>query len=139
MHNWTNYGVYIISVKAYDGEAESGTNELTVLIDILPIPEIKGNLVADDSSEPYDIFDNTDTGEQIEVEQENNTYLIDRDGDGKWDYAFDLEKGLSPYPEYVYQKFKKIFYEEINKTPGFELLSLLAMIALVLIILRRRR
>jgi len=106
----------------------------------LPIDdEIKGYLVDENSNEPYDSFDNSDTEEQTDVEKENNTYLIDIDGDGKWDYAFNQEEGLSTYPEYVYIKFKKIFDDEIMKTPGFELLSLLAMIALVLIILRRRR
>jgi len=96
--------------------------------------------VDEDSNDPFDLFDNTDTGEQMDVDKENNTYLIDSDGDGKKDYAFDLETGLlSTFYEYVYQKYKKIFYDEINETPGFEVISLLAMMALVLIILRRRR
>lgn len=93
----------------------------------------------EDSNEPYDSFDNSDTEEQTDIEKENSTYLIDIDGNGKWDYAFNQEGELSTYPEYVYIKFKKIFDDEIMKTPGFELLSLLTMIALVLIILRRRR
>ena len=90
----------------------------------------------------YDSFDNTDTGKQTNVEvekqEEDSTYLIDSDGDGKWDYAYNQDTGLSTYFEYVYQKYSNIF-QKTQKTPGFELISLLVMIALVLIILRRRK
>ena len=68
---------------------------------------------------------------------ENNTYLIDADGDGKWDYAYNLITELSPYVEYVIQKYLNIY--ETEKIPGFETISLLAMIALVLVILRKKR
>jgi len=127
-HKWIEYGVYTISVKAYDGKTDSGVTEYIVWIDVWPIDdEITGLLVDKDSNDPFDLFDNIDTGEQIDVEKEN-----------KKDYAFDLETGLTTYPEYVYQKYKSIFEEEIS-TPGFEIISLMAMIGVVLIILRRRR
>ena len=136
IHNWTNYGEYIISVKAYDGETESGTINHTILVDVYPIDdEIKGYLVDEDSEGNYDSFNNTETKEQINVEIENGTYLIDINGDGKWDYAFNLKTGLSKYHDYLYLKYYNIY----KKTPGFELISALAMIGLVLIILRRRR
>lgn len=138
-HRWANYGEYLISVKAFDGETESKTNDYVILIDVLPIDDdIKGYLVDEDSEDTYNLFDNTDSGEQTDVEKENKTYLIDSDGDGKWDYSYNQESGLSTYYEYVYQKYQKIFNDEIGKAPGFEMISLLAMLAVVLIIVKRR-
>jgi len=70
------------------------------------------------------------------VEKENISYLIDRDGDGKWDHAYNNETGLLTYYDYLYMKY----YEKISQdTPGFELISLLAMIAIVMIIYMRRK
>jgi len=136
-HSWTSYGEYLISVKAYDNEVESETNESTILIDVLPIDgEISGYLVDEDSDDIFDFFNNTDTGEHTDIEQENSTYLIDSDGNGKWDHVYNLETGLSTYYEYLYQKY---YQKYKSTTPGFETISLLAMIAIVLIIMRRRK
>ena len=138
-HRWANYGEYLITVKAFDGDIESKTSAYTILIDVLPIDDdIRGYLVDEDSEDTYDFFDSIDTGEKTDVEKENNTYLIDSNGDGKWDYSYNQETGLSTYYEYVYQKYKKMFYDEIGETPGFEMISLLAMIAVVLLIIKRR-
>jgi hypothetical protein len=106
---------------------------------VIPIDdEIKGYLVDEHSENPYNVFDNAATGRQTSVEKvDNNTYLIDSDGNGKWDYAFNLKTGLVPYSTYVYQKYYALYQNA--KTPGFEALSVLAMLILVVIILRRRR
>ena len=136
-HSWASYGEYLISVKAYDNQTESETNESTILIDVLAIDdEIKGYLVDEDSDDIYDFFNNTDTGEHTDVEQENSTYLIDGDGNGKWDHTYSQEKGVLTYYEYVYQKYYRKYK---STTPGFEIISLLSMIAIALIIMRRRR
>jgi hypothetical protein len=45
--------------------------------------------------------------------QANGTYLIDSNGDGKWDYTFDAKKGLSPYRQ--------------PKTPGFDIVLLIGV------------
>jgi PKD repeat protein len=142
-HMWANYGVYEISVKAFDNETESGITNFTILIDVLPIDdEIKGYLVDDDSDDAYELFDNVVTGEQlgVEMEDEEDAYLIDSDGDGKWDYVYDLvTDDLLTYYEYVYQKYLKM-YKEVRETPGFDVVvSLLAIIAVALFTLRRRR
>ncbi len=135
-HSWTNHGEYVISVTAYDNQTESETSNYTILIDVYPIDdEIKGYLIDEDSEDIYDVFNNTETKKQTHVIIENGTYLIDIDGDGRWDYAFNLESGLLRYHDYLYEKY----YTMYKDTPGFELISLLAIIALLAIILRRRR
>jgi len=136
-HSWSTYGAYTVTITAEDSLGSQDVETITVYIDVLPIDDgIKGYLVDEDSDDTYDSFDNTDTGEQTDVEQENSTYLIDSNGDGKWDHAYNLETGLSTYYDYVYQKYYNIYQQS---TPGFEVISVLAMIALVLIILRRKR
>ena len=71
--------------------------------------------------------------------KENDTYLIDSDSDTEWDHAYNQETGeLLTYSEYIFDKVYKIFLEEYE-APGFELISVLAMIALLLIIMKRRR
>ena len=118
---------------------ESASTNYDIWIDVWPIDdEIIGQLVDTNSNEPYDLFLDDDTDNIIDIEMDDETYLIDIDEDGKTDYAYNMEDGLLPYPEYVYQKYKEIFNEEMNTTPGFEVISLLAMIGIVLIILRRK-
>ena len=138
-HNWTKYGIYTVSVKVFDGMTESASTNYDIWIDVWPIDDdIKGQLVDENSNEPYDLFLDDDSDNIIDIEMDDEIYLIDIDEDGWKDYAFSTEDGLMPYPEYVYQKYKEIFNEEMNATPGFELISLLAMIGVVMIILRRK-
>jgi PKD repeat protein len=139
-HSWAKYGKYTITVKAYDNLTESLTRKLTILIDVLPIDdEIVGILIDLDSDGIFDIFNNSVTGTETDVGKENNTYLIDIEGDGKWDYSYSLNTGeLSTYTNFIIQKYLILFDTEIA-TPGFELISLLAMIALTVIILKRRK
>jgi len=135
-HKWTNYGEYIISVTAYDNMTESETSSYTILIDVYPIDdEIKGYLINEDSEDVYDTFNNTITRKKTNVIIENGTYLIDSNGDGRWDYAFNLKSGLLRYHDYLYNKY----YTMYKETPGFELISLLAIMVLLAIILKRRR
>jgi uncharacterized repeat protein (TIGR01451 family) len=137
VHTWTSYGEYLISVVAYDNKTESETYESSILIDVISIDgEIKGYLVDEDSDDTYDFFDNIDTGKQTDIEQENSTYLIDSNDDGKWDHTYSQAEGLLTYYEFVYQKY----YQKYKSTiPGFETLSILAMIALVMVIIRWRK
>ncbi|UCF12799.1 MAG: DUF11 domain-containing protein, partial [Thermoplasmatales archaeon] len=138
-HSWSTYNEYLITVYAEDiNNAISGITTYTVLIDVHPIDDIIiGELIDLNSNNTWDVFYNDATGNQTIVGRENNTYLIDSDGDGKWDYAYNLITELSPYVDFVIQKWLKIYEEE--KTPGFEAISLLAMIVLILVILRKKR
>ena len=101
IHSWTSPGEYIISVKAYDNITESASTEYTVLIDVWPIEnDIKGHLVDEDSDGVYDYFYNSETGEDTDVElQDDGTYLIDIDNDGEWDYVYDIETDTHTEPE----------------------------------------
>ena len=65
------------------------------------------------------------------------TYLIDSDGDGKRDYAYNITTKIKTiYFNFVHDKFFRIYQKQ---TPGFELLTLISMIALVTIILKKRK
>jgi chitodextrinase len=138
-HSWSSYGVYTVIITAEDSVGAQDIETITVYIDVLPIDDIiKGLLVDEDVDDPYDIFDNEDTDEITGVEKEEDTYLIDTDGDGDWDYTYDQEDGVLTYEDYVIQKYQEVFEEE-QAAPGFELIVLLAAIAVAIIILRRRK
>jgi hypothetical protein len=136
-HFWTHYGEYVVTVQAFDNATGSEIEYHTILIDILPIDDIiKGFLINEDNEETYDIFDNSDTQNKTAVKIENGTYLIDSNGDGKWDYAFNKRKGISTYVNYLYTKYYDKF---ANDTPGFETLTLLLAIALLCIVTMKKR
>jgi len=66
-HKWDAAGKYTIIVKAFDGQTESGAMEYVC---------------------------NSTTGTESNIEQQNGgTYLIDENGDGKWDHVYDIETG----------------------------------------------
>ncbi|MFW6121553.1 MAG: PKD domain-containing protein, partial [Petrotogales bacterium] len=134
-HNWTSYGIYTVGVYATDeNNATSGVAEFIVLIDIHYCDNI-GYLIDNNSNGFYDLFYCNETDNETFTKEENGTYLIDTDGDDKWDYAYNQDTGLTLYYHYVFDKYYTIYKE----TPGFELITLLAMIAIVLAIMRRRR
>ncbi len=137
IHSWDTYGFYTVTVKASDNKSESGSTILTVLIDVVWIEDI-GYLIDENSNGTYDSFYSNETNEQISVEKEDDwIYLIDSDRDGKRDYAYNqTTRILTLYYNFIYDKFLKIYQEE---TPGFEVISVLIMMALVIIILRRRK
>ena len=137
-HNWSKYGVFEVTVRAVDNYSSEISTTFTVLIDVIVVEgDITGLIIDEDGSDPFDIFNNTDTDGETEVELDNGSYLIDSDGDGKWDYAYDPDTGLITYYDFVYEKYFVIY--EANKAPGFELLTMLAVIGLIAIILRKKR
>ena len=138
-HSWSSYGVYNVKVTAEDNYSAQISTEVTVLIDVIIIDdEIKGLIIDEDGNDPFDIFNNSETESETIVAYDNGSYLIDSDGDNRWEYAYDSENGLITYYEFVYNKFFKI-YETKKAAPGFEFISLLAVITLLSIILRRKR
>jgi len=138
-HNWSKYGIYEVKVTAEDNFSAQISTKFIVLIGVIVIDDvIKGLIIDEDGNDPFDIFNNSETKKVTAVELDNGSYLINSDDDSKWDYAYDDERGLITYYEFVYQKFL-IIYETEKATPGFELLTLLAAIALIAIIFRRKR
>ena len=90
-HKWDAAGRYTITVKAFDGQTESGITEYPILINTHIVSNI-GHLKDTDSNGIYDIFCNSTTGGVTNIEQQNSgTYLIDENGDGKWDHVYDIE------------------------------------------------
>jgi len=92
-HTWTASGEYNMSIWADDSKNLSETTIYTIYIDVLPINgQIKGYLVDDNSDGTYDSFNNSRTGEKTDVEmQDDGTYLIDIEGDGNWDFVYNVE------------------------------------------------
>ncbi|KYK24164.1 hypothetical protein AYK25_06325 [Thermoplasmatales archaeon SM1-50] len=134
-HSWTIAGKYIITVIAYDNYTYSEIASFIVLIDAHIVGEI-GYITDDDTDGTYDTFHTANLETPLEREEDN--YLIDSDGDTKRDYVYNLETGLITYFDYVYKKCFNL-YQTTSKTPGFEMISVLLMIILVFIILRRRK
>jgi PKD repeat protein/DNA-binding transcriptional ArsR family regulator len=99
-YQWTNPGKYIITVKAFDNQTESETNESIILIDVLPIDDvIKGYLIDVNSDGTYELFNNTETGVITNVSKgPDGSYLIDSNGDKTWDYIIDKNKKILKYP-----------------------------------------
>jgi hypothetical protein len=92
-HKWDAAGKYTIIVKAFDGQTESGATEYAILIDVHIVDDI-GHIKDVDSDGIYDMFYNSTTGGEINIEQQNDgTYLIDENGDGEWDHVYDIETG----------------------------------------------
>ncbi|MCK5261318.1 MAG: PKD domain-containing protein [Thermoplasmatales archaeon] len=93
-HIWTVAGKYTISVQAYDNQTPSDITRYTVLIDAHIVGDI-GYITDDDADSIYDTFH----GKNIETElgQEDGKYLIDTNGDGDWNYTYDLVDGLATY------------------------------------------
>jgi hypothetical protein len=120
--------------------AISEITNVTISVDIHIIDDdIKGYLIDLDSNDIWDVFYNDTTENQTDTEKQNDSYyLIDSDGDGKWDYAFKQETELLTYLDYLIQKYFIIFQTEMS-TPGFEIITVLSIIALLAIILRRRK
>lgn len=140
MHSWSSYGVYEVKVTAIDNSSSQISTTFIVLIDVIVIDgeDIKGYLVDEDSTDPFDIFDNTQTGGHTVVEKEDSSYLIDSNGDGDWDHAYNPDTGVITYFDHVYHKYLALYQQELA-TPGFELVPVLIMFLLVAIILKWRR
>ncbi len=138
-HKWTTYGVYKVKVTAQDNFSAQTSTTFSVLIDVIVIDEeIKGLIIDEDGNDPFDIFNNSETKDKTKVVLDSGSYLIDSNGDTKWDYAFNFNTGLITYYEFVYNKYI-VIYELQKAAPGFELIFALLAIALMVLIIRRKR
>lgn len=93
MHAWESYGVYTVTVTAEDEQNATDETTATVWVDVYVIDdEINGWLIDTDSDGTFDMFRNSETNQETDVEeQEENVYLIDVDDDDSWDYTFNTE------------------------------------------------
>ena len=93
------------------------------MIDAINVGDI-GYITDDDDDGTYDMFHGDQAATDLGQDDDGN-YLIDVDGDGDWDYTFDLAAGLEIYRE-----------GEQKKTPGFELILVLVSITFLLLCIR---
>ena len=88
-HNWPTWGIYTISVTAYDNNATSDTKDYVVLIDVMWVKNI-GYLIDTNSDGTYNSFYSNETEAQTDTEkQDDGTYLINSDEDAEWDWIYD--------------------------------------------------
>ncbi|PNX53274.1 MAG: hypothetical protein BV458_05335 [Thermoplasmata archaeon M9B2D] len=126
-HSWMDAGVYTISCKAYDTYGQSESANLIVLIDVQYCEEI-GYLIDDTNDGVYDLFYSNDTGNETIVGQYDETYLLDIDEDGTWEYTYNSTEGLI-----------EIQNSEEKETPGYELILILYAISIVVIYRWKRK
>jgi PKD repeat protein len=102
-HDWKKYGIYEIEIYAEDeSNTRSETETHTIYIDVHTIDdEIRGYLLDENSDETFDRFFNYITGNETNIQkQDDGTYLIDIDGDGNWDYIYNIDtKKLAKYEQ----------------------------------------
>jgi len=122
-HSWTSAGRYSVTVTVSDNQTTS-SSKITVYIDSIQIGD-NGYLTDEDGDGFYDTFYNDTTFQKTIVSRTGSNYLIDSNGDGKWEYTFDAIKGFTPYLP--------------PKTPGFEIIIMIGAIALVMLWKRKRR
>ena len=102
IHQWTAAGIYTIQVYAMDAaNATSGTESLTILIDVIYVKDI-GYIIDDDGDGVYENFYNNDTGNTTatEYDETNDSYLLNSDGAEGWEWVYELPTDtLTEYTE----------------------------------------
>ena len=101
MHQWAEWGFYTVQVYAQDpSNVTSDFAEIVVAIDVQYVGSL-GYLINTDSMGPFDVFYSNLTRNQTSAQrQPNGIYLIDTNGDGKYDYQYDPSSGkFREYPE----------------------------------------
>lgn len=91
-HSWASAGIYDLVVTASDNQTTSGETRLRVLIDAQMVNGI-GYILDIDCDGIFDVFKNDTTLINSSIELKNGDYLIDIDGDNKWDYNYDETTG----------------------------------------------
>lgn len=129
-HIWDSAGIFVLSVYAKDdSEAASDSIEQTVFVDVtiqsIHNP-IQGYFVKYADDQYYSTFYNTQTTKETDLQRIDDTYLIDVEGDGVWDYQYSEKTGISLY------EAQKDGDKERTDTPGFELLILFVGVFLII-------
>ena len=97
---WSEPGHYTINVKALINYTESEEALHTILIDVLDVHNL-GYLIDENSDGKYNLFHNNKTGIENKIKiLKSGKYLIDSNGDDKWDQIYDpITDELSRYKE----------------------------------------
>ncbi len=95
-----------------------------------------GFLVDFENDGTYDMFQSLLYQKRTDVEQEDNgNYLIDSDADGEWDYIYDTTERKST----VFSEIGGIATSSGRGIPGFEIITMIIAVGLVLFLKRKRR
>ena len=127
-HSWTRAGKYTIEVTASD-TTSSSSSELTVWIDAVAVIGL-GYLLDNDSDGIFDVFYNNVTGVQTVTEIRGGVYLIDVNGDQRWDYEYNATSGtllsiLQQLPSTEEKPFPWLFISSLIIVVFFMLLVIL--------------
>jgi hypothetical protein len=127
-HRWTYPGVYKINVRVTDNKTYSDLAKFLVLIDAKFVEDL-GYLLDFDNDNLYDGFYSNMTNMENEVELLNNnsTYLIDYNGNGKWDYSYNIQAD-------ILESYKKTEDKSKNINTTFIVFVVLIILILILII-----
>jgi len=101
LHQWAAWGFYTVQVYAQDpSNVTSAVYEIVVAIDVRYVGNL-GYLINTDSIGPFDVFYSNLTRNQTSVQrQPTGVYLIDTNGDGKYDYQYEpSSSAFREYPE----------------------------------------
>jgi hypothetical protein len=95
MHQWSSPGFYTVQIFPQDpSNATSEVSEKRVSIDVWYVQNL-GYLINNDGFETFDLFYSNQTGKYTQVQRESTgVYSIDINGDGRFDYQFNVESGV---------------------------------------------
>jgi PKD repeat protein len=138
-HNWSVWGIYTISVKAYDNKTLSGIKEYDVLIDVIYVKDI-GYLIDKDSNGNYTLFHSSEIGSNTATEkQDDKTYLIDSDGTTGWDWIYNpATDTLTKFPS-VEQGTIADAGKPANNITWYLLVTAIILIALIIVFISTRK
>jgi hypothetical protein len=93
-HKWFYPGIYKIDIYAIDSKnSESDSAESTILIDVIYCKNF-GYLIDENSDGIYDKFYNNETGNKTDLQNEEENYQIDLDGDDTIDYIYNISTNI---------------------------------------------
>jgi PKD repeat protein len=121
-HSWPAAGRYKVTVIVTDNQT-TNSSSITVYINAIQTRGA-GYLLDYDDDGIYDAFNSDVTHLITVVAMDKDTYLIDFNGDGVWDYRYNDSAGITTIP--------------VKGTPGFEIIGLLSILAIIVLYKRKR-
>jgi len=124
-----------VSVEATDNQTYSQTTELIIMIDAINVGGI-GYFTDDDGDGTYDMFhsDSDDVKTVLGLSDEGQ-YLIDSNGDDKWEYVYDLSTDV--LVEYSAEEPEPGITEEIPWQVAVLIVIALTIIALIVYLYKK--
>jgi len=124
-HRWTTAGIYKIIVQVTDNKTDSQPTYFVVLIDVQYVDNLGYLIDRTGVGTSYTFYSNSTMKETKVQKLVNGTYLIDSDGNDKWDYTFDTIHGLTVYKPPI--------------IPGFELVFVICTIVVSILLWKNKR